>query len=133
MLYNGMEISGHGRTVRIEYPTIDIPLLLRWNFIQAPVVVGVTIGPYVSFPAGKLNLAVDSMGSALDMSGYTFGVTGGFALGCNLGPGHLTADIRYLNDFNSLCVREDFGEGVRDANILVRRSINVTAGYEFSL
>jgi hypothetical protein len=133
MVNNGMEISGHGSTIKIGYPTIDIPLLVRWNFIQSPIVVGILAGPYISFPIGKLNLTVNDKGSALDTRGYTFGVTGGFALGFKVGPGYITADARYINDFNSLFVKEDFGDGVQDANICVRRSINITIGYEFSL
>ncbi|MDR1786992.1 MAG: outer membrane beta-barrel protein [Treponema sp.] len=135
MLNNGMEISGQGEAYSIAYPTFDIPLLVRCNFIQAPLVVGVVVGPYISFPAGKLNLTIASGGSALDMSGYTFGITGGFAIGIKAGPGCIAADIRYLNDFNSLQVREEFddGSGTQDQNILIRRSINVTVGYEFSL
>jgi hypothetical protein len=133
MLNNGMEISGHGYTTKIDYTTLDIPLLVRWNFIQAPVAVGLVAGPYISLPAGKVNVSVDDQGSALDMNGYTLGITGGFALAYKLGPGSLAVDVRYLNDFGSLSVREDFGEGMQDANICIRRSINVTAGYEFSL
>jgi hypothetical protein len=91
------------------------------------------LGPYISFPVSKLNLTIASGGSAMDMNGFTYGITGGFALGYKLGPGYLTADVRYLNDFGSLSVREDFGGGLQDANILIRRSINVTVGYEFSL
>jgi hypothetical protein len=133
MLNNGMEISGHGYTVKIDYPTLDIPLLVRWNFIQTPVAVGLVIGPYISLPAGKVNLSIDDKGSALDMNGFTPGITGGFTLGYKLGPGNLAADLRYLNDFRSLYVREDFGDGMQDANICIRRSINITIGYEFSL
>jgi hypothetical protein len=133
MLNNGMEISGQGYTVNIDYTTIDIPLLVRWNFIQSPVVAGSVIGPYISLPAGKLNLSVDNKGAALDMNGYSFGVTGGFTLGYKLGPGYITGDVRFMHDFASLIVQEDFGEGLQDAKICIRRSINVTAGYEFSL
>jgi hypothetical protein len=133
MLNNGMEISGQGSVVRIDYATIDIPLLVRWNFIQSPVVVGLAAGPYISLPAGKLNLSVDDRGAALDMSGNTFGIAGGFTLSYKLGPGSLTADVRYINDFGSLYVHEDFGEGMQQAKICIRRSINITAGYEFSL
>ncbi|MDR1257579.1 MAG: hypothetical protein LBJ86_07525, partial [Spirochaetaceae bacterium] len=57
MLNNGMEISGQGPVVSIDYHTIDIPLLVRWNFIQVPVAVGLVIGPYISLPAGRLNLS----------------------------------------------------------------------------
>jgi hypothetical protein len=133
MLNNGMEISGQGDTVKIDYPTLDIPLLVRWNFIQAPVAAGLLIGPYISLPMGKLNLSVDDLGSALDTKGYALGIAGGFALGYKLGPGSLAVDVRYLNDFGSLSVREDFGEGMQDENIGIRRSINITVGYEFSL
>jgi hypothetical protein len=133
MLNNGMEISGQGNVVKIDYATIDIPVLVRWNFIQSPVMAGLVIGPYISLPAGRLNLSIDGKGAALDMKGYTLGIATGFALGYKLGPGSLTADLRYINDFRSLYVREDFGEGMQDANICVRRSINITVGYEFSL
>ncbi|MDR1175653.1 MAG: outer membrane beta-barrel protein [Treponema sp.] len=133
MLNNGMEISGHGYTVKIDYPTLDIPVLVRWNFIQSPVTAGLLLGPYISLPAGKLNLSVGDRGSALDTKGYTLGIALGFALGYKLGPGSLAADVRYINDFGSLSVREDFGEGMQDANICIRRSINITVGYEFSL
>jgi TolB-like protein len=133
MRNNGMEISGQGRVISIDYATIDIPLIVRWHFIQSPVMAGLAIGPYISLPAGRLNLSVDDKGSALDTKGYTLGIAGGFVLGCKLGPGSLALDMRYLNDFGSLSVREDFGEGPQDANICIRRSINVTVGYEFAL
>jgi hypothetical protein len=133
MLNNGMEIYGQGNTVRIDYPTLDIPLLVRWHFIQMPLVAGVLVGPYISIPVGKLNLSVGNRGAALDMNGNTLGIAGGLTLGRRLGPGNLILDARYLNDFRSLHVREDFGEGLEDANIGIRRSINVTVGYEFSL
>jgi len=133
MLNNGIEISGQGYIVNIQYPTLDIPLLVRWNFIQAPVLASILLGPYLSLPIGKLNLTVDNKGSALDMNGHSFGITGGFSFGYRLGTGHILMDLRYLNDFSSLFVRNDFGEGIQNAKILIRRSINMTFGYEFSL
>jgi hypothetical protein len=133
MINNGMKISGHGNTVSIRYNTMDIPVLVRWNFIQRPLVAGIILGPYISLPLGKLNLVIDDKGSALDMTGVTFGFTGGFTIAYKIGPGHIVGDIRYLNDFSSLKVREDFGDGMQDANIEIRRSINVTVGYAFSL
>jgi hypothetical protein len=133
MINNGMEISGQGYTVTIDYTTLDIPVLVRWNFIQSPLLVGVLAGPYISIPIGKLNLSVDDNGSALDTTGISGGATGGFAVAYKLGPGYITADIRFLHDFASLKVREDFGNGMQDAKIGIRRSINLTVGYEFSL
>jgi len=133
MINNGMEISGQGNKINIQYPTMDIPLLVRWNFVQSPVLAGVILGPYISLPIGKLNLTVDNKGSALDMNGYSFGVTGGLTVGYKLGPGHIAADARFMNDFSSLFVRNDFGDGMQDAKIMIRRSINLTLGYEISL
>jgi TolB-like protein len=130
---NGMEVSGQGYTVKIDYTTLDIPLLIRWDFILSPVRAGVVLGPYLSLPIGKLNLSVGDSGSALDTVGITYGATAGFIIGYKVGPGYLTGDIRFLHDFGSLMVREDFGDGLQDAKIGIRRSINLTFGYEFSL
>jgi hypothetical protein len=130
---NGMEISGQGNIVNIQYPTLDIPLLVRWNFVQSPILTGIVLGPYISLPIGKLNLTVGNSGSALNMNGYSFGITGGFTIGYKLGIGHIAADLRFLNDFSSLFVRNDFGDGMQDAKIMIRRSINLTLGYEISL
>jgi hypothetical protein len=133
MLNNGMEISGQGNTITIDYPTLDIPLLVRWNFILKPVLAGIVLGPYISLPLGRLNLSVGDKGSALDTTGYTFGATGGFVIGIKAGPGYITGDLRFLYDFSSLKVQEDFGDGMQDVNIEIRRSINLTIGYELSL
>jgi hypothetical protein len=138
MLNNGMEISGQGDVTTLDYATIDIPLLVRWNFMQSPIAAAILIGPYISLPAGKLNMSwwddeLGDVGAALDMKGSTLGIAIGLALGYKLGPGSLAADVRYINDFKSLYVREDFEEGPQDANICVRRSINITVGYELSL
>jgi hypothetical protein len=133
MQNNGMEVSGQGYTVKIDYTTLDIPLLIRWNFIQSPFIAGVVVGPYVSLPISKLNLSIGYRGSALDTTGFSYGVTAGFAFGPRVGPGNLIVDVRFLHDLASLMVCEDFGEGMQDAKIGIRRSINLTFGYEFSL
>jgi hypothetical protein len=72
-------------------------------------------------------------GSALDTTGIFYGVTAGFAIAPRLGPGNIIIDVRFLHDFASLMVREDFGDGMQDAKISIWRSLNLTAGYEFSL
>jgi hypothetical protein len=133
MINNGQEISGQGYTVTVAYSTLDIPLLLRWDFMQSPLKAGILLGPYVSLPIGKLNLSQRERGSALDMRGISWGISGGFVFGYKLGPGFLVADVRFLHDFVSLTVREDFGDGMQDAKIGIRRSINISLGYEFSL
>jgi hypothetical protein len=98
-----------------------------------PVLAGIVLGPYISLPVGKVNASIKDKGMALDTTGYTLGVTGGFVIGIKAGPGNIIGDVRFLHDFSSLKVREDFGDGIQDASILLRRSINLTLGYEFSL
>jgi hypothetical protein len=133
MVNNGMKISGQGSTVKIDYTTLDIPLLVRFNFIQAPVIAGLAVGPYLSLPIGKLNLSFGDKGAALDTTGFSYGIAGGFFIAKKLGMGFLLGDIRFIHDFVSLAVREDFGDGLQDAKIGIRRSINLAMGYEFSL
>jgi hypothetical protein len=135
--FKGVELNGqyYDYTVKIGYTTLDIPLLLRFNFIQEPVLAGALLGPYLSLPVGKFNLTVDDidMGAGLDTAGISYGITAGFVVAKKIGPGYITGDIRFLHDFLPLLVHEDFGDGVQDAKIGIRRSINLTLGYEFSL
>ena len=133
MINNGMEISGQGYLIKIDYNTLDIPLLIKWNFIQSPVIVGFFLGPYLSLPIGNLNLTIGQNGSSLDISGITGGIATGFSIGYKIGPGNIIGDIRFMHDFSSLYVREDFGNGFQNAKICLRRVINIALGYELSL
>jgi hypothetical protein len=135
MTNNGMEISGLGYMYKIDYQTIDIPLLVRFNFLQkTPFLAGIVIGPYISIPIGRLNFQYNGANPNLDIKGIAYGIAGGFSLAFKLGPGHLVGDIRYINDFNSLKIYEnEYGSTFQDQNILIRRSINLTFGYELSL
>jgi hypothetical protein len=138
MVNNGMTIGDEydEYITKISYTTLDIPLLVRWNFIQSPVVAGLIIGPYISLPISKVKTEVSGKGTReLDAEGFNLGVTGGFALGYKIGPGYLTADLRFLHDLNDafnlrpIQVREDVNN-VPPSNICIRRSLNITIGYE---
>jgi TolB-like protein len=141
MVNNGMTIDDEydGYTSKISYRTLDIPLLVRWNFIQSPVVAGLIIGPYISLPISRVKTEFVGEGTIeLDPEWFNLGVTGGFAIGYKIGPGYLTADLRFLHDLNDalnlrpIQVRED-KDDVPPSNICVRRSLNITIGYEFYL
>jgi hypothetical protein len=141
MVNNGMKIGDEydEYSANVSYTTLDIPLLVRWNFIQSPVLAGVIIGPYISLPISKVKTEVFGEGTReLDAEWFNLGVTGGFALGYKIGPGYLTADLRFLHDLNDalnlrpIQVREDVND-VPPSNICIRRSLNITIGYEFYL
>jgi hypothetical protein len=132
MFNNGMEVNIDGDLMKIEYPTLDIPLLLRWNFILEPVLAGIVLGPYISLPIGKISFSISSGGLEGDTAGYALGIAGGFVVGVKVGPGYITGDLRFMNDFSSLEVEEELKPG-KGHGILLRRSINLTVGYELSL
>jgi hypothetical protein len=141
MVNNGMKIGDEydEYSANVSYTTLDIPLLVRWNFIQSPVLAGVIIGPYISLPISKVKTEFVGEGTIeLDAEWFNFGVTGGFSIGYKVGPGCFIADLRFLHDLNdafnlrSIQVREETN-GVSLSNICIRRSLNITIGYEFYL
>jgi hypothetical protein len=118
-----------------SYSSLDIPILLRYEFLQQPLTVGLVAGPVLSIPISDLEVSVSSyLRDVLGTDGHdktdgiTFGATAGVFGSYPLGPGKIIADLRFLLDFNPLKVKED---GIT-AEIIKRRSLNITVGYEFS-
>ena len=136
MINQGMEISarllGFGSTVRGTYSSLDIPILLKYSFINAPAKLGVLGGPHVSLPLGYFELKETGIGFGPLVGEYgvgfpTFGITVGLFGGFPVGPGRITGDLRYLMDFTYLKIRP-FGE---DIDVAARRGISAGIGYEF--
>jgi hypothetical protein len=120
MLNQGGEVSSED----IEYNSLDIPVLVKYAFLQNPLVVGVAVGPQISIPLGDIKVASEDIGA----DGITFGAVAGLYAGYPLGPGRIIGDLRFLFDFNQLKASES---GV-DADVLARRALIFTVGYEFS-
>jgi TolB-like protein len=120
-----------GGQVSAAYHSLDIPLLLNFNIIHSPVLVRVFAGPYLAIPISKMNMEVAGLsgGTSADTTGVCFGVTGGFSAGFRVGPGNIIGDIRYMNDFSEVNV---IFRG-REMKGFLRRSVNITVGYELSL
>jgi hypothetical protein len=80
---------------------------------------------------GKINVEVGGASGAagVENTGVMWGVTGGFGVGYKLGPGNIIGDLRYINDFTENKIRYD-GQEMKG---FLRRSINLTVGYELSL
>jgi hypothetical protein len=132
MVNNGIKITFvDGSTARAVYTSIDVPLLLRFTVLQTPVTVGILGGAYASFPVGTMNLEFSGLSGATSVTpkNIIFGFTAGLNAGYRIGPGHIIVDLRYINDLSHVLI--DY-KGT-EMNSLLRRSINVTAGYEFSL
>jgi hypothetical protein len=106
------------------YNSLDIPVLVKYSFLNKPLIVGVEGGPQLSIPIGKYK---DPRGN-FDTDGPTFGAVAGVYAGYPLGPGRIIGDLRFLFDFNKLKAKEG---GVTE-NILTRRGLIFAVGYEYS-
>ncbi|MDR1862560.1 MAG: PorT family protein [Treponema sp.] len=127
------EVSASGTSIELEgsYSSLDIPVLLRYEFLQQPLMVGLVAGPVLSIPVGDVELSFPSeLGGSTDVKtkGITFGATAGVFGGYPVGPGKIIADIRFLMDFTPLKIKE----GGETIEAIKRRSLNITLGYEFS-
>jgi len=132
MVNNGIKATfADGGQVSAAYNSLDIPLLLFFNIIHSPVRVSVCAGPYLAVPVGNMNMEVAGLsgGTSAETIGVNFGVTGGFSAGFRAGPGNIIADIRYMNDFSEVNVNYR-GNAMKG---FLRRSVNITVGYELSL
>jgi hypothetical protein len=118
------------------YTSLDIPILARFNFRPIPtLLIGVLVGPYISLPLGDLKNEFhypnfSQMNDSRDdkILNVMFGVLAGVKVGYNLGPGYITVDMRFLNDFNPIAA-DYWGE--RNVKMFTRRVFVLTAGYEF--
>jgi hypothetical protein len=137
MINQGLKLkfseSGVAFSTEYTYTSLDIPILLKYSFDFG---LGLLAGPHISIPLGKIstNVSYSMFGYSgseklnIDPDGVTFGLTGGLFYGFPLGPGRLIGDLRFVFDFMPQKGKyED-----RSADILSRRALALTIGYEFS-
>lgn len=131
ILNNGLEISGLGadKEAAVRYSTLDVPLLINWQFIQSPLTVGILTGGYFSLPISKLTVTNNHGGATLPLNGFLMGVIGGVNIGIPVGPGAIMVDVRYMHDFGSFTALH---EGVI-RGVAHRRALALSAGYTFQL
>jgi TolB-like protein len=132
---NNIEASIPGTKAVATYSTLDIPILARYSILLAPVELDALGGLYVSFAVSKLNLnlspTIPGYDSSTSASNVTFGFTLGVSGGYKLGPGSIILSVMYVNDFNPIVAENVNGEKNVKAN--TRRSLNIMAGYQYSL
>ncbi|MDR2020308.1 MAG: PorT family protein [Treponema sp.] len=125
------KLSGDGFSTEItgKYSSLDIPLLIRFDFINKPALFGILAGPAVSIPLGDIELSAAGYNSSVNSDGVTVGIAAGIYGGYPIGPGRIIGDVRFIMDFNALKAKES-GETIE---LIKRRGINITAGYEILL
>jgi len=129
-------IRGRGNTtswVDVVYSSLDIPLLLRVNFLQSVNRFGIIAGPYYTLPLGQVKTKYENISYSSDyqndIEASGFGITAGLFFARYLGYGNFIGDFRYVGDFN-----ESYEVTSRlKTSYMKRRGITVTVGLEFLL
>jgi len=121
--------------VEVTYPTIDIPVLFRYNVSKTRALMGAQIGPHISIPIGRLSISETGYreewytweGSVHTEA--TFGFTAGLFLGIPIFMySRIVGDVRYIHDLTSAKI-QDKGTTVA---FITRRALIFGIGYEFS-
>jgi len=107
----GSEIDeGAGEKGKMNFTTLDLPLLLGTRIGVGPVAMRVQVGPVVSFVMNKDDSFGENVGQAFDFDEYknqTFSLTGG--LGVDIRK--LRADLRYEHGISDVFKGNDEGNG----------------------
>lgn len=123
----------------VSYTSLELPILVTYDFNVGPVTLTALVGPHLSFPLGKMKLEAKMNDKKIDVSEIgpndfsidskaLFGMTFGMAVAYPVGPGSIVGDIRYLNDFSKLRVE---GGGAA-SDMLTRRTLNISLGYQMT-
>lgn len=119
----------------VSYGSVELPLLISWNFMRSPVSVDAYAGGYISLPVTAANLDVNyktinfQTSGAVDMAGITYGVTGGFSVGIETSSGIVIVDGRINYDLTNVKAKV----GGVEKGLLYRRSMAFSVGYMFQL
>jgi hypothetical protein len=124
----GMELSAAGGSGKATTNFADIPVLLRYVFLNSPLLMGVQGGIHLGIPFG---MEVSMLGFSYkpDMDGAVFGMSAGLIAGYPLGPGRIIGDLRFLMDFN-VVKGKYLGQSMEG---FTRRNFLIMVGYEYVL
>ena len=146
------QASVHSDERIMTYTSLDIPLLVRFNFLTKKTFgFGLMAGPHISIPLGRMEVWTEIAqsnqttnrdryeGDTYNIDTFaTFGFTAGLYGGYRIGPGRFISDLRYIYDFNSLTmtfrgIYHIGGFDTRSYDVMRRRALLLTLGYELSL
>jgi hypothetical protein len=125
LLNQGGKAEGEGYTMSETFPSLDIPVLVRYTLSKGNTVVALQGGPYLALPFA-LKAEAGGQSLTIDPDGIVFGVTGGLFLGFPVGKGRLFGDLRLQLDLSDVKFK-DMGA------IGKRRAALVGIGYELPL
>jgi len=131
MVAQGLKAVLNNASIKMTYSSLDIPVLLRINFLPGIRRFGIIGGPYLTFPLGKVSTAYKGIRNPdeknrLDapLFGFTAGLFGGFGFNNT----RISITVRYNNDFGTSVEKRnpDFG-------FMNRRGILIGFGVEIPI
>lgn len=90
----GGELSNEGKLDRVEFTTLDLPLLLGTRIGLGPVAARIQVGPVVSFVMDKNDSFLDNVSAVGDFKEYKNQTTS-LTAGLGVDISKLRADLRY--------------------------------------
>ena len=120
---------------KISYSTLDIPFLLKVNFLPTQARFGVLGGPLFTFPLGEASTKFSGAYTNSDFKNKidapNFGFTFGLFIGHSIQKLRWLIDLRYVQDFGNTTVKKWFDDN-NDLKYLQRRAIVFTVGAEYT-
>jgi hypothetical protein len=130
MISQGMERTSRGEIIKCVYSSLDIPVLIKYAFLNDSARFGFQAGPHVSIPIGKLEISVpNDRPEEFPFDGITFGLTAGLFGGFPVGAGRIVGDVRIIIDLSPGKVLVP-NEGSKD--YFTRRGLVISVGYEYT-
>ena len=135
-----MSYGGFSGEITGKYASLDIPILVKYDFIAKPALFGALAGPYLSIPLGDIEISSPAALASLagisipssvtaEPDGITVGIALGLYGGYPIGPGRIIGDLRFILDFNPVKGKA----AGKTMELIKRRGLNITAGYEILL
>ena len=131
----GREATSGSNSVTMTYSSLDIPILLKVNFLNSENRFGVLAGPYITVPLGNLSTKysgiVDGYGKDVKDENNTIDTPNlGFAVGLyGSFMKYFLVDLRYITDFG--IVKGDYGYGGHD-KFMRRQGIVLSIGGQYT-
>lgn len=120
--------------IKVTYTSLDIPVLLKVNFLDSQARFGILGGPNFTFPLGKASTKYEGFINTDTKHDYD-APNLGFVVGLYGGPafmkGRWVIDVRYVQDSGISTIKK-WLNGI-DIEFMHRRAIAITLGLEFFL
>jgi hypothetical protein len=102
----GGELSNEGKLDRVEFTTLDLPLLLGTRIGLGPVAARIQVGPVVSFVMDKNDSFLDNISAVGDFKEYKNQTTS-LTAGLGVDISKLRADLRYEHGISDVFKNND--------------------------